>query len=129
MSGARLWGAIAERFPQPEKFFRAHFVANYCPLVFMQASGRNHTPDKLPANEREPLFAACDRHLQALVRIWRPRFVVGVGRFAEARAREALADVDVQIGAILHPSPANPRANRDWIGTVSEELATLGVCP
>ncbi len=36
------------------------FITNYCPLVFMEASGRNRTPDKLPAEEREPLFAACD---------------------------------------------------------------------
>ena len=49
VSGARLWGAVADRFGRPEAFFRDHFVANYCPLVFMEASGRNRTPDKLAA--------------------------------------------------------------------------------
>ena len=26
----------------------------------MEESGRNHTPDKLPARERAPLYVACD---------------------------------------------------------------------
>ena len=52
VSGARLWGAFAERYVEPEHFFRERFVANYCPLVFMEASGRNRTPDRLPAAER-----------------------------------------------------------------------------
>src|SRR5580704_6843533 len=49
VSGRRLWGLFAERFGEAEKFFAGHFVANYCPLVFCEAGGRNITPDKLPA--------------------------------------------------------------------------------
>ena len=41
-----------------------------------------------------------------------PSLVVGIGGFAEQRAREALGD-DVRIGRILHPSPASPAANND----------------
>ncbi len=128
VSGARLWGAIAEHFDTPERFFARHFVANYCPLVFMEASGRNRTPDKLPLDEREPLFAACDRYLRRLVQTLEPRWVVGIGAFATRRAREALADHDLRVGQILHPSPANPRANRDWAGEASRELRELGIC-
>jgi single-strand selective monofunctional uracil DNA glycosylase len=128
VSGARLWGAIAEHFGTPERFFREHFVANYCPLVFMEASGRNRTPDKLPSTERDPLFAACDRHLLRMVRILEPEWVVGVGSFAEARARAALGDGGPRIARVLHPSPASPRANRDWAGCVRDELADLGLC-
>lgn len=69
VSGRRLWGLFRERFGEPEAFFAEHFVANYCPLVFMEASGRNRTPDKLPAEERTPLDAACDEHLAKLLKI------------------------------------------------------------
>jgi single-strand selective monofunctional uracil DNA glycosylase len=127
VSGTRLWGWARERFGGPERFFRRFFVANYCPLAFIEASGRNHTPDKLPAREQARLFAACDEALRALVRALGPALVVGVGAFAEARARAALEGTGVRVGSILHPSPANPQANRDWSGTVEKQLAGLGV--
>ena len=38
VSGARLWGALAERYATPHCFFADCFVANYCPLVFMEQS-------------------------------------------------------------------------------------------
>jgi single-strand selective monofunctional uracil DNA glycosylase len=129
VSGARLWGAVAGRFERPEAFFHEHFVANYCPLVFMEASGRNRTPDKLAPDERRALYAACDDHLRSLVRILEPEWVIGVGGFAEDRAREALAGFELRFGRILHPSPASPLANRDWAGTAERELQALGLCP
>ena len=128
VSGKRLWGAIAAHYGRPERFFAAALVLNYCPLLFMEDGGRNRTPDKLPAREREPLFAACDRHLRRAVDLLEPEWIVGIGEFAAARAREAGLSGSVQIGRILHPSPANPGANRDWEGTVGRELRALGVC-
>ena len=116
------------RFGSPERFFARHYVANYCPLLFLEASGRNRTPDKLPAPEREPLFAACDRHLSRVVRALGPEWVIGIGGFAEARAREVLAGTGIRVGRILHPSPANPRAGRDWGAAAERELRALGVC-
>jgi len=127
VSGARLWGAIARTYGEPERFFGRHYIANYCPLAFLEESGRNRTPDKLPAEEREPLFEACDRHLRRLVRVLEPEWVVGIGAFAEARAREVLGS-GVRIGRILHPSPANPRAQRDWGGEARRQLEALGIC-
>lgn len=126
VSGTRLWGALAERFGEPERFFADHFVANYCPLAFLEGSGRNRTPDKLPERERAPLFRACDAHLRRVVRTLEPEWVIGIGAFAESRAREALPGA--RIGRITHPSPANPRAARDWGGSVQKELVRQGVC-
>src|ERR1043166_8249168 len=60
ISGQRLWGLFARRFENAEVFFARHLVLNYCPLAFLESTGRNRTPDKLPALERERLFAACD---------------------------------------------------------------------
>ena len=128
VSGRRLWSTIAQHFGSPRRFFAHHFVANYCPLVFMEASGRNRTPDKLPGSEREPLFEACDEHLRRMVAILEPEWVVGVGGFARSRAESALAGTDVRIATILHPSPANPRANRDWAGLARQQLQEIGLC-
>lgn len=131
VSGRRLWGLFRARFGTPARFFADHFVANYCPLLFLEESGRNRTPDKLPAAERAALFDACDEHLRRVVAALQPHWVIGVGGFADGRARAALAD-DVRgraprIGRILHPSPASPRANRGWAEAATAELIDLGV--
>ncbi len=126
VSGRRLWGLFRERFGSPDRFFADHFVLNYCPLVFMEESGRNRTPDKLPAAEREPLDALCDVFLREALAILRPAFVVGVGAYAEqCLLRNAPADAHVL--RILHPSPASPAANRDWAGEVTRTLESKGV--
>jgi single-strand selective monofunctional uracil DNA glycosylase len=93
----------------------------------MEITGRNRTPDKLPASEREPLFAACDRALRRTVDCLQPEYVIGIGAFAESRARASLNGSDVAIHRILHPSPASPLANNDWAGTVTRQLDEIGV--
>jgi single-strand selective monofunctional uracil DNA glycosylase len=127
VSGLRLWGFARDVFGTPEAFFQRFFVANYCPLLFLEESGRNRTPDALPAAEREALQAACDRALQGIVSVLRPRMVIGVGAFAEARAREALAGTGVAFARIAHPSPANPAANRGWTALAQKSLQDLGL--
>ncbi len=127
VSGTRLWGWARDRFGTPERFFQDFFVANYCPLAFLEASGRNLTPDKLPASERLALFAACDEALRRTVEALRPRFVIGVGAFATARAHAALNGFDGVIGTVLHPSPASPKANQGWAQIAEQELLALGV--
>jgi single-strand selective monofunctional uracil DNA glycosylase len=128
VSGERVWGAIRARWKTPDRFFAQHFIVNYCPLVFLEASGRNRTPDKLAVAEREALFAVCDRHLHRVVAALAPEWVIGIGAFAQARAQAVLGENTAKIGRILHPSPANPRAQRDWAGTVARELKAQGVC-
>jgi len=128
VSGTRFWGWARDRFGSAERFFEKVFVANWCPLVFMEDSGRNCPPDKLPAAERAELFRACDDALSRVVEVLRPRLVVGIGRFAEQRARTALGS-EVSIGGILHPSPASPAANGDWAGLVDAQLRALGFEP
>jgi single-strand selective monofunctional uracil DNA glycosylase len=141
VSGARLWGLFRELFVTPERFFKWGFVANYCPLVFMEESGKNLTPDKLPRVERAALIAACDAHLVRLVATLEPRWLVGVGAFAKARAEQALAAVaarasareqdpngaGLRIGSIPHPSPASPAANRNWAEIARRALDTQGI--
>ena len=128
VSGTRLWGWARDRFATADLFFDQVFVANWCPLVFMDESGRNRTPDKLTAGERAPLFHLCDEALAKIVDVLRPTLVVGIGRFAERRAHDALGD-GIRIGSIPHPSPASPAANRGWADAVDMRLRELGFEP
>jgi single-strand selective monofunctional uracil DNA glycosylase len=135
VSGKRLWGLFKDRFGHPENFFKDHFVANYCPLAFIEASSRNRTPDKLKPDERRILFQVCDLHLAQVIQILEPEWVIGVGRFTHQCILRVLENADtsmhlptnVQAASILHPSPASPAANRDWAGTVTRQLIELKI--
>jgi len=127
VSGQRVWSWARDRFGSARAFFERFFVVNYCPVAFMEESGRNRTPDKLPAAERDALFMTCDRALVRLADIMEPERILGIGAFAEGRARAALAGTDVPIGRILHPSPASPIANRGWAEAVEKQLLALDV--
>jgi single-strand selective monofunctional uracil DNA glycosylase len=128
VSGRRLWKLFAERFGSPDQFFAGHFVANYCPLAFCEAGGRNQTPDRLPRAERDRLFAICDSHLRRVLEILQPEWLVGIGGFAAKRGRLVCENTKIRVGQILHPSPASPKANRhDWTKTAARELVQLGV--
>jgi len=126
VSGRRLWALFQQRFGTVEAFFAEHFVTNYCPLAFFEQS-RNLTPDKLPAVEAAPLYAACDAHLRKLVAILKPQWVIGIGGFAEARAELALSGMNVSLGKVLHPSLASPAANRGWAEAATRQLTALGI--
>jgi single-strand selective monofunctional uracil DNA glycosylase len=127
VSGSRFWGWACDRFGTADRFFQRFFVANYCPLVFMEQSGRNRTPDKLPQAEKIELFRLCDDALRQVVQTLSPKRVIGIGKFAEDRALSALAELDVRVGRVLHPSPASPIANRGGSEQAERQLAQLGV--
>ena len=127
VSGKRLWGWARDRFGRAEDFFSRFFVANYCPLCFMEEGGKNRTPDKLKRDERDALFVACDRALRRTVEYLEPKYVVGIGKFAEDRINAALPDLDIKTGRILHPSPASPVANRGWAPRAEADFDKLGI--
>lgn len=127
VSGRRLWGLFEQRFGSPRQFFSTHLVLNYCPLAFMEDAGRNRTPDKLPPAEKDLLFAACDEHLRAALQVLEPEWLIAVGDFARRRAEAVFRGGTPRIGQILHPSPANPSANRAWASIAGRQLEALGV--
>ena len=135
VSGRRLWGWAAARSADADAFFSEWFVLNYCPLAFLEESGRNFTPDKLPIAQLRSLYALCDQHLAAALTALAPDWVLGVGGFAEKRIRAVLEGDAVEshvarrinMGQILHPSPASPAANRGWEEAVKRQLFDLGV--
>ena len=127
MSGRRLWSWVESRFDSVDDFFDRFFIWNWCPLAFLEESGRNRTPDKLPAAERRPLEEVCDEALRGVVRSIAPDRIIGVGGYARKRAETALADSGIPIDTILHPSPASPMANRGWAPQVERQLKDMGV--
>lgn len=127
VSGARLWGWAKDRFGTPERFFARFFVLNFCPLAFMEESGRNLTPDKLPANERAALFDACQRALEESIDALQPKWLLGIGGFAAARVAPLAAARGLRTGTVPHPSPASPAANRGWSEAAETALERCGV--
>lgn len=145
VSGRRLWGLMQTHYGSAEAFSKDAFVSNYCPLLFLDAAGRNITPDKIHRDDREPLYSLCDRFLAVVVGTLCPEWLVGVGAFAARRAAvlggfsaavlggfSAAAAVSdparsIRITSILHPSPASPRANRDWAAQAEGALKAQGI--
>ena len=140
VSGKRLYTWARSRSSSASSFFADVFVYCYCPLAFMEASGRNRTPDKLPARDKRALLACCDLALAHTLAALRPRVAAGVGTFALERLhvatqllRERVVGTDharvPDIGYVTHPSPANPAANGDWGATAEAQLKELGWTP
>lgn len=130
VSGRRLWLELfAQKYPRAEDFFREHLVVNYCPLVFMTATGANFTPDKLRRAERAPLEAACDVHLRRTLETLRPEWVVGVGVYSEANLARIVPTLKhpPRVTRIIHPAPASPIANREWPDNPRAKLEAEGI--
>jgi single-strand selective monofunctional uracil DNA glycosylase len=130
VSGRRLWGLFRETFGTAEQFAVETFVSNYCPLMFLDDSGRNITPDRIGRQDQAALFALCDRFLSVLIDVLQPEWLIGVGKFAEQRIRAVLQGfpgTSIRVTTIMHPSPANPRSQQDWAGQVRASLEKEGV--
>jgi single-strand selective monofunctional uracil DNA glycosylase len=135
VSGRRLWAWAARHWGSAPAFFNDCFVINYCPLVWLEASGRNRTPVQLPAAERAPVDAACERHLAQVLNALQPRCAIGIGGYALQRLKSVVQGVEMDsglarrlsLGQILHPSPASPAANRGWEDAVQAQWRALGL--
>lgn len=126
VSGLRLWGLIEEHFGTAENFFSGNTVMNYCPLAFLDGgeTAKNITPDKLEKASREALTEVCDSYLKDMIDFLEPRFLIGVGKYAEDKLR---AVSDRTVLRIIHPSPGNPQANNNWSGKTLDCLVSNGV--
>jgi single-strand selective monofunctional uracil DNA glycosylase len=137
VSGERLWGLMKQHYGTAENTFDNLFVVNHCPLLLLGQSGKNLTPDKLPSNIMKPILDACDQHLLEVVDILQADRIIGIGKYAEVRARKALTagktgkgisndGREIHISTCWHPSPASPLANKngsaDWRANVIAAL-------
>ena len=127
VSGTRLWGLLSERYGNAEAIASNVFLVNHCPLMlFTGPRATNITPDKVAGPTAHALLERCDEHLREVVGVLDAKRVIGVGKFAESRAKAALADYSVEVLGCWHPSPASPLANRnggaDWRANVRAVL-------
>jgi single-strand selective monofunctional uracil DNA glycosylase len=87
-------------------------------MLFNGERATNITPDKISGESVRELIQRCDQHLKEVVEIMDIKRVIGVGKYAEKRANQALKGMNVEIVSCWHPSPASPLANRnkgkDW---------------
>lgn len=130
VSGKRLWHEWARKNygEDPKNFFDKFYVHNFCPLMFMEKSGKNLTPVRLPLHSRRLVNEICDDALRGVVHALRPKLVIGIGGFAKERCLFALKDLiekGLKVDSILHPSPASPQANKGWAKQVTEKMNQL----
>jgi len=127
VSGTRLWGLLENEYGSAESIFKSVFLLNHCPLMlFSGERATNITPDKITGPTTKALLERCDDHLREVVDIMQIERVIGVGRYSEKRALNALSGIDISITTCWHPSPASPLANRnkgeDWKKNVRNVL-------
>lgn len=127
VSGTRLWGLLENEYGSAESIFKSVFLLNHCPLMlFSGERATNITPDKITGPTTKALLERCDDHLREVVDIMQIERVIGVGRYSEKRALNALSGIDISVTTCWHPSPASPLANRnkgeDWKKNVRNVL-------
>ena len=69
VSGTRFWGWARDRFGTAERFFDRVFVANWCPLVFMEASGQEPHPGQAPGERARRALLGVRRALARVVEV------------------------------------------------------------
>ena len=126
VSGRRLWGLIKERYPLAHMFPKDIAIMNYCPVVFVDRgpTGKNIIPEKIEKEVRKKLESVCDCYLDDIISIIMPHSVIGIGQYAKKKLEKSMSrlEKDIYVTSILHPSPANPKANRGWALEVENVL-------
>ena len=133
VSGTRIWNLMQQHYGSAKSTFEHLFVVNHCPLLLLGERGQNITPNNVPAAVIAPVLEACDEHLREVVDILGITHIIGIGKYAEQRARKALnaskagvgtspSGREIRIDTCWHPSPASPLANKnegaDWRANV-----------
>ena len=119
VSGTRIWSLLSETYGSSDRIFEKVFLVNHCPLMLLKGErGVNITPDKISGSVARKLLQRCDQHLEEVLDSLNADCVIGIGKFAERRALNALEGSGIQVKGCWHPSPASPLANRnggaDW---------------
>ncbi len=79
---------------------------------------------------RRQIEALCDAALHEIIKILACDMIVGIGKYAEEKARRAVEalSLPIRVASIMHPSPANPAANSGkWEISVDQSFKDLGL--
>lgn len=135
VSGTRFWGLFQDICVDPEIFFENTYVHNYCPLAFVNATGKNVTPADFKKEEiYKQLENICDEFLMKILILLNVEIVVALGKFAYDQCRKMMKKfpdefANLRVERILHPSPMNPAANvgGGWKVKALEQLKSLNL--
>jgi single-strand selective monofunctional uracil DNA glycosylase len=130
VSGERFWAFLKSLCGLPQTFATNCLVYNHCPLVLLSKTGKNVTPPELNSETRKRINTLCDEALKSVIEMYRVKHIVGLGRFAEGRARQIVADnhiTNVKVHFMVHPSPASAMANRGWDSLALKALEQAGL--
>ncbi|KAF5305761.1 hypothetical protein FQR65_LT07657 [Abscondita terminalis] len=129
ISGQRIWGLFKNICTTPEGFFKNAYMYNYCPIAMMKKGGLNVTPTEVKGETQKQLEEICDKTLYEVIQLLQAEIVVGVGKFAEARALHVLKEsnpFNTKVLYLLHPSPRVAN-NQNWVTTAAKKLEHLGL--
>lgn len=124
-TGGKFYGWAKRRFGTADRFFADFAVLNLCPLMFLDAEGRNVTLAQLRKSDLDKLMSACDAWLREALDALAPRAILPMGAVVEERVRDLAPSAPVH--AVRHPSPANPANNAGWGDEVDALLAEATV--
>ena len=129
ISGLRIWSLISSRYPDCNDFPKDIAMFNYCPLGFLlnTKTAKNETPDHLPKEERLALEEICNNYLKDVIEMVKPQFLVGVGKYAQAKLERVNTSFECKVFSIIHPSPGNPQANNGWSEKTERKLIEEGL--
>lgn len=130
VSGQRFWSFLEDISKTPDVFFSHCYVHNYCPLSFMTSSGKNVTPPEIQSSQKKVLLDICDKSILEVIKLLHVKFIIGIGKFAEGRARKVIKEyqiTNVKVFGIMHPSPINPFANKGWKDIIYRQLSECGI--
>ncbi|KAK0182484.1 hypothetical protein PV327_000623 [Microctonus hyperodae] len=128
ISGRRFWNFFKSICGNPENFFKYSFIRNYCPVALMDASGRNITPAELKGPEQKRLRDVCDKALVTIIKLLKVEKIIGIGRFAEQRAKNVIKISGLSTKTLWMPHPS-PRStdNKNWNDKASKVLNDLNL--
>ena len=130
VSGARFWELFRRLCPTAEIFFENCAIHNLCPLAFMTDTGKNVAPSDMPVKVLRQMDSLCDQTFLDVVALFKSEHVITVGKYAFTCAQKALTSHNVhsvQLHCMMHPSPANPSANKGWADIAEGQLREFGV--
>lgn len=92
--------------------------------------GGNVTPSQMPAAVKQEIHALCDQALSDIIKLFTSvHTVVGIGRYTEDRIKRVIktANKAYKVTYMMHPSPRNPEASKNWHQTAADSFKDIGL--
>ena len=117
-SGKKLWALMQSLYPKSNELFSHITVQNYCPLAFLDDSGKNIALNNV--KNRKELESLCDNYIKDYILDNNIKVLVGVGVYAYEKLLSL--NLNLTVIKILHPSPLNPLSHKGWDEGVMKQI-------